>query len=146
MKSPSIGRKPSERHFLWESGGQGDIKRFDEDYFRRWCRHFGFEFDTYTRVDHDRGDEPRKQYQCVFSHQQGAGDSFEIGDREWTIRTDEIPRTFVEIDDEGLMRVRGWSIKRILDVVELLHAGPKLLVRARNEDKRLKLDTRKLTR
>lgn len=145
MKSPSIGRKPSKQHILWTTGGEGNMKRFHESYLRKWCRHFDFDFESYTRVDHDRGDESRRQYQCVFSYGEGAGDSFEFGDEEWTIEADRVPRTFVEIDEEGMMRVRGWSTERILDVVELHHRGPELLVQAAGEDNRLHLDARELT-
>lgn len=145
MNEPSISRKPSQTHFLWESGAGGETKRFDADYFRKWCRHLGYDFETYTRVDHDRGDDPRTQYQCVFSTQTGAGDSFEMGGEEWDIQTEEVPQTFVEIDEEGLMRVSGWSTAETLDVTELWHDGTDLLVRAAGRDKPLRLNTEDLT-
>jgi hypothetical protein len=127
------------------SGRGTQTKRFHEDYLRKWCRHFGFDFDSYSRVDHDRADEARRQYQVVFSYASGGGDDFEFDDQEWSIKTGRTPRTFVEIDEEGLMRLRGWSIETILDVEELYHRGPELIVEAVGEENRQRFDARELT-
>lgn len=145
MKNPSLGRKPTQQHILWVSDEENDIKRFHENYLKKWCRHFGFDFEQYTRVDHERAEEPRLQYQCVFSHQTGAGDSFEMGDEEWSIETETIPETFVEIDEEGWVRVQGWSIETVRDVVELRHEGPVLVIESRGNENQLRLDARDLT-
>ncbi|WP_335999722.1 hypothetical protein [Halorientalis halophila] len=144
MKPPSIGRKPSERHFLWKPDEDHDTKRFDRNYFEKWCRHLGLDFETYSRVDHERAEESRTQYQCVFSTESGSGDSFSVGGEEWDIQTGESPRTFIEIDEEGVMRIQGWTTERILDVTELWHDGPELYVAAEGKEKPLRLDTRDL--
>jgi len=145
MKSPSLGNKPSQQHIVWTSGGEEDIKRFHEDYLKQWCQHFDFDFETYKRTDHERSGETRRQYQCVFSYQEGAGDSFEMNGEEWAIETDKTPRTFIEIDEEGVMRAQGWSVEKIIDVVELWHEGPELLVESRGKDNRMRLDAADLT-
>ncbi|MFB6164455.1 MAG: hypothetical protein ABEJ31_04795 [Haloarculaceae archaeon] len=145
MKSPSLGQKPSTEHILWTTGREQQIKRFHEDQLRRWCDHYGFDFDTYERVDHARSDDHRTQYRCVFSYSAGEGDSISVGDEEWDIQTERIPRTFVEIDEEGIMRLQGWSVERILDVRQLWYDGPVLVVRAAGEDGRQRLDARQLT-
>jgi hypothetical protein len=146
MKTPSLGSKPSSQHIVWMSGRGDQTKRFHEDYLRKWCRHFDFDFETYSRVDHERADEARKQYQVVFSYASGGGDDFDFGGEEWSIETGRVPRTFVEIDEEGAMRLRGWSIEKILDVEELYHRGPELIVEAVGESNRQRFDARKLTR
>jgi hypothetical protein len=140
MKSPSIGKKPSDNHIIWKSGKGDQTKRFHEALLTKWCRTIGVDFETYSRVDHDRGDEPRTQYQCVFSYQTDAGDSFDMGDEEWTIRTDKTPRTFVEIDEAGMMRIQGFSVERIVDVEELWYDGSTLVVKPEGEDKKLTID------
>lgn len=145
MKSPSIGRKPSKQHILWTSDSSNDIRRFHEEYLQKWCNHYGFDFEKYHRVDHERGDESRLQYQCVFSYGEGSGDSFEMDGEEWDIAADRVPQTFIEIDEEGMMRVQGWSTERILDVEEFWHEGVELVVVAHDEDSRLRLDARDLT-
>jgi len=116
MKSSGFGSKPSRTHVVWTDGPSGANKRFDGSLLKQWCEKFDFDFDVYRRADHDRGDGARKQYRCVFSWQTDAGDTIEFGGTEWTLETDRIPRTFVEIDGDGMMRVRGWEIDRILDV------------------------------
>lgn len=79
-------------------------------------------------------------------HRDRSGDSFEVGGDEWNIRAPEVPRTFVEIDERGLMRVRGWSTEHIVDVTKLWHDGADLLVRAADAETPLRLDTADLTR
>lgn len=146
MKRPSISRKPTKAHIVWTSDDDKGVKRFDENHLRKWCNHYGFDFERYTRVDHDRSDEPRTQYQCVFSYQRGAGDSFSMGDREWSIQTNKTPKTFIEIDEEGMLRVQGWSTNRVIDIESLWHKGSALLIRSADGDKDLKLDAKDLTR
>lgn len=140
MKSPSIGRKPSDHHIVWKSGKNDQTKRFHESLLKKWCRKFSIDFENYTRVDHERSDEPRTQYQCVFSYQSGAGESFDMGDEEWTVQAEETPRTFVEIDESGAMRIQGWSVERIVDVEELWYDGSQLVVKPDGEDRKLTID------
>jgi hypothetical protein len=146
MKSPSLGRMPSERHIIWSSDSDDGMKRFRQQYLQTWCSHYDFDFENYNRVDHARADEVRTQYQCVFSYQDTAVEDFEFGGDEWSIKTADIPQTFIEIDDEGWMRVQGWSSERIVDVVELWHEGPELVAKVEGEEGTLRLDTRELTR
>lgn len=145
MKTPTLGNKPTKQHIVWTTGKDAQTKRFHEDYLRKWCRHFDFGFDTYNRVDHERADEVRKQYQVVFSYSTGGGDSFEFGGKEWSIETGRVPRTFVEIDEEGLMRLRGWTVETILDVEALSHRGTELIVEAAGKENRQRFDARDLT-
>ena len=145
MKSPGIGKKPSPEHIIWTAGRGGVIKRFHGDQLQKWASHYGFDFDTYTRVDHDRGDERRKQYRVVFSYTTDAGEAIEMDGEEWTINPDERPRTFVEIDEEGMMRLQGFSVEKVLDVCQLWHEGTELVVRAAGEKNRQRLDARDLT-
>jgi hypothetical protein len=145
MKNPTLGNKPSPQHIVWTTGRGSKTKRFHEDYLRKWCRHFGFDFETYSRVDHDRAEESREQYQVVFSYASGGGDDFEFGGEEWAIDAGKRPRTFVEIDENGLMRLQGWSVERILDVEALSHCGPELIVEAVGEANRQRFDARELT-
>jgi hypothetical protein len=140
MERPSIGKKPSKKHIIWTSDKGSNIKRFHEEYLRKWCEYYGFDFETYKRVDHDRSSETRQQYQCAFSYQEAGTDSVEIDGTELSIQNDETPRTFVEIDEEGVMRVQGWSIERIVDVIELWHEDSELIVKAADEENLLRLD------
>ena len=146
MKEPSISPKPSKTHILWTSDEKNGIKRFDGDHLRKWCRHYGFDFETYSRVDHERAEESRTQYQCVFSTGSGSGDTFEVDGEEWTIQTGESPRTFVEIDEEGIVRIQGWSTERLIDVAELWHEDAELYIVATGDGDNLHLDTDDLTR
>ncbi|MFB6179197.1 MAG: hypothetical protein ABEI77_05680 [Halorientalis sp.] len=130
---------------MWTPDPETGVKRFDEAYLRNWCQHFGFDFERYSRVDHDRGDESRTQYQCVFSYQKNNSESIEIDGERWSIGTEKMPRTFVEIDEEGLLRVQGWSTERILDVEALWHDGTKLMIEAANNESPLRIDAADLT-
>jgi hypothetical protein len=64
----SFRAKPSESHIIWtrETRSGAGKKRFDHDHFRKWATHCGFDFETVTRVDHDRSPDPRPQHRCVF--------------------------------------------------------------------------------
>ena len=145
MERPSISRKPSKAHIVWTPDPETGVKRFHEEHLQKWCRHFGFDFERYSRVDHDRGDDSRTQYQCVFSYQKDNSESIEMDGKEWSIATEKMPRTFVEIDEEGLLRIQGWSTERIIDVRELWHDGPELLIRSNDDGSALRLDARDLT-
>lgn len=132
MKNGSFRGKPSKRHVIWvnETRDGNTMKRLDHEHFEKWTHHYGFEFETEKRVDHDRGEEPRTQYQCVFSWERMDGESIELGEEEWSFGEQKTPRTFVEIDEKGLVRVRGWSFETILNVVEMQHDGPVLKIKA----------------
>lgn len=130
MKGGSFRSKPSKAHIIWtrESRNGSAKKRLDEEHFEKWADHFGFDFENETRVDHDRGDEPREQYRCVFTWETVEGETLELGDEEWTLGQQETPRTFIEVDGKGIARVRGWTSEAILNVVQMRHDGPALLI------------------
>lgn len=137
--------KPSKSHIVWtrETRNGATKRRFDQRHFRKWVNHYNFEFDNSKRVDHDRADEPRMQYRCVFSWGQMNEQSFEVGDEEWEIAGQKTPRTFIEIDEEGMARVKGWSSESVYDVKTLRHDGPTLLLTTTDGAKK-KIDTRRL--
>ena len=140
MTAGSFRGKPSNSHIIWtrETRDGAGQRRFDHDHFRKWADHCGFDFETATRVDHDRADEPRTQYRCVFTWETMAEETIEFGGEEWSLGDQQTPRTFIEIDEGGQARVKGWSFETILDVVEMRHKGPELLIRtADGERKRL---------
>lgn len=142
----SFRGKPTKAHILWsrETRDGTARKRFDHEYLKRWAAHYDVDFDTDTRVDHDRGDEPRAQFRCVFVWEQMDSDSIELGDEEWSFGGQRTPRTFVEIDEKGLARVRDWDGERVLDLRELRHDGPILLAKRATGDTE-RLDARKLS-
>jgi hypothetical protein len=143
MEAPTFGGKPSDAHVIWRGSG-GSVKRFDEELLRRWSSTHALDFESDRRVDHDRGSDPRTQYQVVFAWGDGASESFSVGDDEWEIRTQETPRTFFEVDSEGVARVRGWDSQALLDVHELRVDGSSLVVEAAELDGTKRLDARKL--
>jgi len=130
--------KPSKTHIIWtrETRDGAGNKRFDHDHFRKWADHCGFDFETTTRVDHERGDGPRQQYRCVFRWGQSDTETIEMGDREWSMGSQRTPRTFVEIDEAGMARIQGWNFDAVLDVVMMRHKGPELLVETAAGDKK----------
>lgn len=138
VRSGSFRGKPSKVHIIWtrQTRAGASRKRFDEEHFERWVRHCGFEFENATRVDHDRSTEPRQQYRCVFSWGQISGETLELGDDQWTLGPQKTPRTFIEIDSEGVARVKGWTFEDVIDVVEMKHKGPELLIRTEAGDKK----------
>jgi hypothetical protein len=147
MKSRSFGGKPSPNHIIWEDGTRSSErgqKRFDEGTLREWCRRAGVDYGTSKRVDHDRAPEARTQYRCIFSWEDGAGESFEIDGDEWDIETQRTPRTFLEIDSEGFVRIKGWESEHVLDVTDLRHEGSALVFAAAEIDGTYRLDARKL--
>ncbi len=71
-----FGSKPSEAHVIWRSGRNNDgKKKFDFEYLELWAAHFGVDFEQWTRVDHDRADEPREHFACVFRWSKSGGRS-----------------------------------------------------------------------
>lgn len=140
MSDRTFRGKPSKTHIIWtrETRDGATRKRFDEGHFKKWADHCGFEFETATRVDHDRADDPRTQYRCVFAWGTVESESVEFGGEEWEFGEQRTPRTFIEIDETGMARVKGWSFESVYDIVELRHKGPELLFRtAGSKAKRL---------
>lgn len=141
----TFGQKPSDSHVVWTSrSGEGrGKKRFDFDYLRLWAAHFGIEYDNRTRVDHERGDEPRKQHLVVFEQDTAKRETIEMGDSTWELGGIETPRTFVEIDETGMARMKSWEHEAVLDIRELWIDGP--VLRMKTADRGAKaLDTRTL--
>ncbi|MFT4921458.1 MAG: hypothetical protein ACI8XM_000655 [Haloarculaceae archaeon] len=144
MKSGSFRGKPSKSHIIWtrETRDGTGTKRFDDEHFQKWVSHCGFEYEDDTRVDHERGDEPRSQHRCVFTWGEMEDERIELGDEEWSLGHQKTPRTFIEIDSEGQARVKGWDFETILDIAEMRHKGPDLLVETTDGDcKRLNART-----
>lgn len=146
MERRSIKKKPSKAHIVWTPDPDRDLKRFDERHMRKWCNYLGADFEKYSRVDHDRGEDSRTQYQCVFTYQKDGRKAVNVGGKQLTMKTSEIPDTFIELDEEGVMRIQGKSKAQILDVQEFWHKGRVIFVRAKNRDKGLKLDVGDLAR
>lgn len=141
-----FGSKPSDAHVIWRSGRDNDgKKRFDFEYLKLWAAHFGAEYEEWERVDHERADEPRVQHVCVFSRTKDGGTEVSLGGESWNMSAVEKPRTFVEIDEAGLLRLQGWSTEATLDVDELVVDGPTLKLRTADGTTK-SVDTRKLGR
>jgi len=139
-----FGSKPSDAHVVWRSGRDDDgKKRFDFEYLKLWAAHFGAEYEEWERVDHERAAEPRVQHVCVFSRTKSGGSDVSLGDESWRMGTVEKPRTFVEIDEGGLLRLQGWSTEETLDVDELVIDGTTLKLRTADGATK-SVDTRKL--
>jgi hypothetical protein len=50
----------------------------------------------------------------------------------------------VEVGEEGVARVKGWETEEVLDVGEMRHEGPALLIKTRGGETK-RLDGRKPT-
>ena len=119
-----FGSKPSDAHVIWRTGRDDDgKKKFDFEYLQLWAAHFGVDYEEWTRTDHDRSDELRAQHACVFNWATTGGQEISLGDANWTMGAQEKPRTFVEIDEAGVARFKGWSSDAVLDVAELVIDG-----------------------
>jgi len=143
MQPPGFGGKPSPSHVLWRPDGGGPV-RFDESRVRQWCQAHGVDYETDERVDHERGDVPRTQRRLVFAWEESASESFSMGEDDWTLTTGRTPRTFVEIDETGTARVRGWDATHILVLTAVWTEGAALRLRARNEPETLSLPAERL--
>ncbi|MDS0283072.1 hypothetical protein [Haloarcula onubensis] len=144
--SSIFGSKPSEAHVIWRSGrDDSGTKRFDFEYLELWAAHFGADYEEWERVDHERADESRHQHVCVFARTERGGAEVSLGGESWSMGTVEKPRTFVEIDEAGLLRLRGWSTETTLDVDELVVDGATLKFRTAGGETK-SVDTRKLSR
>ena len=141
MPDPNLGGKPSDSHIIWtyESPQGVTRKRFDTDQFAEWVDTYGFDLERKTRVDHERGMEERTQHRCVFAWGLGGSDSPDFGDSEWKLDEQKTPRTFVEVDEEGIARIRSWDEEFVVDVTAMIHKGPQLLVRT-DEDRTLRIN------
>lgn len=141
MKSGGFRSKPTPTHIIWVRGGareSGGKKRFDDRHFEKWANHVGLDFERETLVDHERADEPRMQHRVVFTWGQTDPETISLGEDEWSLGTQKTPRTFIEVDEAGLARIKGWSFETVLDVVDMRHKGPELLIEtAEGEKKRL---------
>ncbi|WP_324662656.1 hypothetical protein [Haloarcula sediminis] len=136
--------KPSDAHVIWRSGRDDDgKKRFDFEYLELWAAHFGIDYEEWERVDHERGDEPRQQHVCVFSRTEAGGAAVSLGEESWSMGAATKPRTFIEIDETGMVRLQGWTTKATLDVVELVIDGTTLKLRTADGERK-SLDTRRL--
>ena len=139
--------KPSKSHIIWtrQTRDGATKKRFDENHFKKWASQCGFDFETTKRVDHQRAEEPRKQYRCVFKWGQTGGEAIEFSDEEWELGHQRTPRTFVEIDSKGVARVKGWQFETVLDITEMRHKGPELLIKTSDGSKK-RLNGRKFVK
>jgi len=125
-----FGSKPSDAHGVWRGGRDKDgTKRFDFEYLELWAAHFGADYEEWDRVDHARGDEPRRQHVCVFARSRGGQAEVSLGGESWDMDAVEKPRTFVEIDEAGMLRLQGWTTEATLDVDELVVDGASLKLR-----------------
>jgi hypothetical protein len=111
MEAPTFGGKPSDTHVIWRESG-GKVRRFDEGLVRRWADRYGADFESDRRVDHERGPDPRAQHRVVFAWEDGASESFSVGDDDWEIQTQETPRTFFEAAElPGKKRLDAWKLR-----------------------------------
>lgn len=147
MKIGSFRGRPSKSHFLWTrrtDSGTG-MKRFDDTHFKRWVEHCGFDFDNRMRIDHDRADESKTQYRCVFRWGKTKERSVEIADKEVELGSQKAPIAFIEIDEDGLARVKVGSTEEIFNIVEMQYDGASLLIKTAGGEKK-KLDGKKLSK
>lgn len=137
--------RPSKKHVIWTRETRNGVtkKRFDDEHFETWASHYGFDFEKTRRTDHERAEESRIQFRCVFAWGQTESQSFEFGEEEWEMAGQERPRTFIEIDEEGVARLKGWRNEMLCDVAEMRFDGPTLFVRT-TEDETKRVDARKL--
>lgn len=131
---------------LWtrQTDSSKPMKRFDDTHFKKWVTHYGFDFDTRKRIDHDRADHSRTQYRCVFRWGQTGERQVEIADKEVTLGSQKAAVTFIELDEEGLARVKVGSTENIYNIVEMRHDGAALLIKTASGEKK-KLDGKKLS-
>lgn len=141
----TFGQKPSNAHVVWTNRqGEGEgKKRFDFDYLELWAAHFGIDYETRKRVDHERSDRPRQQHLVVFEWEQSSRETIRMGEDTWVLGGNETPKTFVEIDGEGQARFRNGDREAILDLRELWLEGPVMKMRTAEHGLRA-LDTRTL--
>ena len=141
----AFGKKPSNAHVVWTNrDGEGEgKKKFDFEYLELWAAHFGVDYETRTRVDHERSDRPREQHVVIFEWEALEAETMELGDTEWTMGRQRTPRTFIEIDSHGEGRIKSWSSEIVVDVRELWLDGPAVRLRTSAHGKKA-IDARKL--
>jgi len=141
----AFGKKPSDSHVIWtnRSGEGKGKKKFDFEYLELWAAHFGVDFETRTRVDHARSDDPRAQYVVIFEWEELDVETIELGDREWSMGQQRTPRTFIEIDSRGEGRIKSWSSEVVVDFRELWLDGPAVKMQTSEHGKKA-IDARKL--
>lgn len=120
------------------------MKRFDDTHFKKWVTHYGFDFDSRKRIDHDRADSSRTQYRCVFRWGKTEQKRVEVAGKEVTLGSQKAPVAFIEIDEEGLARVKVGDVEEIHNIVEMRHDGAALLIKTASGEKK-KLDGKKLS-
>jgi len=143
VTDPGFSGKPSDAHVIWTYETRQGVtrKQFDTDRFAEWADHYGFDVERGERVDHERGMEERTQHRCVFAWGLGGSedDSVEFGDSEWKLDEQKTPRTFVEVDEAGVARIKSWDEEFVVDVTAMIHKGPQLLVRS-DEDRTFRIN------
>jgi hypothetical protein len=141
----AFGKKPSDSHVIWtnRSGAGEGKKKFDFEYLELWAAHFGVDYETRVRVDHERSDRPREQHVVIFEWEQLETETMELGDREWTMGQQRTPRTFIEIDNSGEGRIKSWSTEIVVDFRELWLDGPAVKMKTTAHGKKA-IDARKL--
>jgi hypothetical protein len=143
----TFGKKPSNAHVVWtnrEGEGRGK-KRFDFKYLKLWAANFGVDYETRTRVDHDRAEEPRHQHLVVFEWAKSSQRTIEMGDESWDVGGTETPRTFVEIDEAGDARIKSWKHEAVVDLREMYLDGTVVKIRTADRGKKA-LDAQNLLR
>lgn len=130
MRKRGFRGKPSPTHIVWVRGGRESDgpKRLDHEHFEKWANHCGFDFQREEVVDHERADEPRQQHRVVFAWGQSDAETIQLGDDEWSMQSQRTPRTFIEVDEAGLARIKGWNFETVVDIIEMRHKGPTLLI------------------
>jgi hypothetical protein len=128
--------RPSKAHIIWtrETRDGAGTKRFDGERFEKWADHCGFDFETTRRTDHDRADESRRQFQCIFAWGTSNSERIELGDEEWELASQETPQTFIEIDEEGVARLKGWNSETLCDIREMRFEESTLRIRTQSGD------------
>jgi len=144
VSGPNAGGRPSETHIIWSRETRDGVtrKQFDSDQFEEWAKQYGVAFEREERVDHERAMDERTQYRCVFARSSDNEQS-PLAERAWQPGEGEAPRTFIEIDSEGVARVQGWDNQAIVDITALLQRGSRLLVRTA-DDETMPIDARAL--
>jgi hypothetical protein len=144
VSGPNAGGKPSETHIIWSRETRDGVtrKRFDSDQFEEWADQYGVAFEREERVDHERAMDERTQYRCVFARTT-EGEEGPLDRGAWQPGDGQTPRTFIEIDSEGVARIQGWEKQTIVDITALLQQGSRLLVRTA-DDETMPIDARAL--
>lgn len=119
------------------------MKRFDAKYFNQWVNHCGFDFDSRKRTDHERSENSRMQFRCVFQWARRKPKTMEVAGKEVQLGSQKTPKTFIEIDEEGYARVKAGSKEEVINITEMVFKGSTLLIKTAEGNKK-KLDGKKL--